>query len=80
MYTCDSISPEKREEHIKLHKKNTMPTASAAKSTAPKAGTQHTAVEANDEDKDSVTTIELNANGMPTCEFFLKEYGFTGVC
>ena len=51
---------------------------SGAKKALSKVGTNHTAVEADDED-DSAATIELGADGKPMYEFFLKEYGFNGI-
>ena len=78
MYQCDEVTPKDRERHIADQKKNFMSKVSAAKKSGSKVGTQHTAVEADDDD-DSVATINLGADGKPTYELFLKECGFNGM-
>ena len=43
-----------------------------------KNGTQHPAVEANDDDA-SEGTINIGPDGLPTHEFLLKEGGYVGM-
>ena len=63
---------------MKTHKMNMMANVAARREAAVKNGTQHTAVEANDDDA-SDGTIDIGPDGLPTHEFLLNEGGYVGM-
>ena len=78
MHDCKSGTAEKRSEHMKTHKMNMMAKVAATREAAAKNGTQHSAIEAGD-DNASEDTIDIGPYGLPTHKFLLKEGGYVGM-
>jgi len=72
---CKTVTPEARAQHlaerVKGYKKK--------EEMKPKVGTQHTTVDADDEDTKSVPEITLESDGFPSRDCMLSAMGYTGM-
>ena len=85
-HQCTSVTPGVRDQHIARRTKefkDKFQSRDVPKSDtstyASKVGTQHAVVQEAEDDVDSVGSIELDSDGMPSRAEFLKSFGYQGM-
>ena len=81
-HECKSVTAEVRDQHIARRTKDfkdRFQSRDIPKSDTSKTGTQHAAIQEVEEDANSIGSIELESDGMPSRAEFLKSFGYQGM-